>query len=618
MLEFYPMPTNLNPVGGSLYSLQQNHGGARFLDNPNPGSMTANGSNSLHLSNNNNNNSISGNNSPTTTASLTGQQQQHQQQHPHQQHQQHQQQHAASTTPVPINSCPTPTGHSPLNSNSNNNNSNNNNNNGSSNNNLNSACNTLTAAAVAAAAAAVAAPSAAATSVATSQLGGAVAAAIAAAAATTATSAPAATGNGNGNGGSGSGGTAASAAAAAASAAATASAAAASKLSADCSGRTEVGHIKCEKNFELCEGCGQKIHDRFLMNVGEANWHEQCLACCYCGMQLHHTCYVRNSKLYCKMDYDRLFGVKCASCCHAILPQELVMRPIPNFVFHLPCFVCYACRLPLQKGEQFLLRDGQLFCYRHDLEKEMFLAAAAAQHCGFVGLDEEDLLRPRDGRRGPKRPRTILTSQQRKQFKASFDQSPKPCRKVREALAKDTGLSVRVVQVWFQNQRAKMKKIQRKAKQSGGSGGSGSGRGTGNSSANDDKDTNDKDDKCVKQELGGDSSGYLGAMDNTFASQPLNPNLPFSPDDYPANSNDSFCSSDLSLDGSNFDPLDDDADSLSLNNLELQSTSSSGNQHSHSHSHSNPHDMLANLNNSLINPIDKLYLMQNSYFSSEH
>ncbi|CAG7828677.1 unnamed protein product, partial [Allacma fusca] len=73
--------------------------------------------------------------------------------------------------------------------------------------------------------------------------------------------------------------------------------------------------------------------------------------------------------------------------------------------------------------------------------------------------------RPRDGRRGPKRPRTILTSAQRRQFKASFEISPKPCRKVREALAKDTGLSVRVVQVWFQNQRAKMKKLQRKAKQ---------------------------------------------------------------------------------------------------------------------------------------------------------
>ncbi|XP_030081458.1 LIM homeobox transcription factor 1-alpha [Drosophila hydei] len=588
MLEFYPMPTNLNQVGGSLYSLQQNHGGARFLDSPsatanvnsnmttaclssnNCNSNNNNGHNNANNSNSNLSANISGNinsnsNNPAATASLTASVISSQQQ------QQLQQQHAVS--PAPINSCPTPTGHSPISSSSSNNNNNNNNSKSQ-----NSACNTLTAAAAAAATTATAAVSA---------------------------SSAAATG---------SGATAASAAAAAATASALALASA-SKLSADCSGRTEVGHIKCEKNYELCEGCGQKIHDRYLMNVGDANWHEQCLACCYCGLQLHHTCYVRNSKLYCKLDYDRLFGVKCAGCCHAVLPQELVMRPIPNYVFHLPCFVCYACRLPLQKGEQFMLRDGQLFCYRHDLDKEMFLAAAAAQHCGFVGLDEEDLLRPRDGRRGPKRPRTILTSQQRKQFKASFDQSPKPCRKVREALAKDTGLSVRVVQVWFQNQRAKMKKIQRKAKQNGGAtSGSGSGRGNSNAGASDDKDASEKDEKCVKQEHGVDNVGFLGGMDSAFASQPLNPNLPFSPDDYPANSNDSFCSSDLSLDGSNFDQLDDDADSLSLNNLELQSTSSSGNHNQHS----NPHDMLANLNTSLINPIDKLYLMQNSYFSSDH
>uniref|UniRef100_A0A915D9C6 B9 domain-containing protein 1 n=1 Tax=Ditylenchus dipsaci TaxID=166011 RepID=A0A915D9C6_9BILA len=51
---------------------------------------------------------------------------------------------------------------------------------------------------------------------------------------------------------------------------------------------------------------------------------------------------------------------------------------------------------------------------------------------------------------------------QRKAFKYAFDRGPKPSRKVREQLAKDTGLSVRVVQVWFQNQRAKMKKEHRK------------------------------------------------------------------------------------------------------------------------------------------------------------
>ncbi|XP_018801461.1 PREDICTED: LIM homeobox transcription factor 1-beta [Bactrocera latifrons] len=377
-----------------------------------------------------------------------------------------------------------------------------------------------------------------------------------------------------------------------------------SELSAGCNGRTEVGQVKCEKNYEICEGCGQKIHDRYLMNVGESNWHEHCLSCCYCGIQLFNTCYVRNSKLYCKHDYERLFSIKCTFCCHPILPHEMVMRPIPAFIYHLPCFICYICRLPLQKGEQFLLRDGQLFCCRHDLEKELYLATA--QHCGFVGLDDDDLMRPRDGRRGPKRPRTILTSQQRKQFKASFDQSPKPCRKVREALAKDTGLSVRVVQVWFQNQRAKMKKIQRKAKNGGGNGGAVSSR------SGDEKDMG-KDDKDIKQECGiaGVDGAYLSLGDSGFGSQPLNPNLPFSPDDYPHNSNDSFCSSDLSLDGSNFDQLDDDTDSLSLNNLELQSTGSSGNQHS------NPHDIIANLSTSLVNPIDKLYLMQNSYFNVE-
>lgn len=141
----------------------------------------------------------------------------------------------------------------------------------------------------------------------------------------------------------------------------------------------------------------------------------------------------------------------------------MVMRA-QQHVFHLPCFVCVVCCQPLQKGEQFVLRAGQLFC-RQDFEKEMYLMQHSVSHSSEDDLLLDDGIRPRDGRRGPKRPRTILTSAQRRQFKQSFEVSPKPCRKVREALAKDTGLSVRVVQVWFQNQRAKMKKIQRKAKQ---------------------------------------------------------------------------------------------------------------------------------------------------------
>lgn len=99
----------------------------------------------------------------------------------------------------------------------------------------------------------------------------------------------------------------------------------------------------------------------------------------------------------------------------------------------------------LQKGEQFAFRGGQLIC-RLDLEKESYVSQPFDDDYII-----EEHVRSRDGRRGPKRPRTILTSSQRRQFKASFDQSPKPCRKVREALAKDTGLTVRVVQVDINN-----------------------------------------------------------------------------------------------------------------------------------------------------------------------
>jgi LIM homeobox transcription factor 1 len=125
----------------------------------------------------------------------------------------------------------------------------------------------------------------------------------------------------------------------------------------------------------------------------------------------------------------------------------MVMKIQNSFVYHVNCFICCNCNQPLQKGEQFAFRGGQLLC-QADFEKESFMPQAYDDDY----VIEEHHVRSRDGRRGPKRPRTILTSSQRRQFKASFDLSPKPCRKVREALAKDTGLSVRVVQVWFQNQ----------------------------------------------------------------------------------------------------------------------------------------------------------------------
>ena len=59
----------------------------------------------------------------------------------------------------------------------------------------------------------------------------------------------------------------------------------------------------------------------------------------------------------------------------------------------------------------------------------VLVAGLGDDHLGYEDLGGG---RPRDGRRGPKRPRTILTAAQRRQFKASFEVSPKPCRKVRQ------------------------------------------------------------------------------------------------------------------------------------------------------------------------------------------
>ncbi|GLV33962.1 uncharacterized protein CBL_11155 [Carabus blaptoides fortunei] len=163
-----------------------------------------------------------------------------------------------------------------------------------------------------------------------------------------------------------------------------------------------------------------------------------------------------------RVNVRALYGKKCLGCSERIGAEELVMRA-SDIVFHVRCFTCVVCTGRLQKGDQFVIKQGQLFC-RPDYEKEVEMFQSYAQ--GDFMCDE--LMHPtrtQDGRRGPKRPRTILTTQQRRAFKASFEVSPKPCRKVRETLAKETGLSVRIVQVWFQNQRAKMKKIQKKARQ---------------------------------------------------------------------------------------------------------------------------------------------------------
>ncbi|XP_038827217.1 LIM/homeobox protein LMX-1.2-like isoform X2 [Salvelinus namaycush] len=228
----------------------------------------------------------------------------------------------------------------------------------------------------------------------------------------------------------------------------------------------------------VCEGCQRPISDRFLMRVNESSWHEECLQCAVCQQPLTTTCYFRDRKLYCKIDYQQLFATKCSGCLENIAPTEFVMRAL-ECVYHLGCFCCCVCDRQLCKGDEFVLKEGQLLC-KSDYEREKELLSSMSPDASDSEKSEAEELdgKPEKGSGGqgkgsddgkdprrPKRPRTILTTQQRRAFKASFEVSSKPCRKVRETLAAETGLSVRVVQVWFQNQRAKMKKLARRQQQ---------------------------------------------------------------------------------------------------------------------------------------------------------
>ncbi|KAM8987151.1 LIM homeobox transcription factor 1-alpha-like isoform 1-T1 [Ara ararauna] len=364
------------------------------------------------------------------------------------------------------------------------------------------------------------------------------------------------------------------------------------------------------KMREVCAGCDTPISDRFLLRVNERSWHEACVKCAVCLQPLAGTCYSRNRQLYCKHDYEKLFQTKCSSCLKAIAPSELIMRVLEN-VYHVHCFYCCECERRLQRGDEFVLKEGQLLC-RSDYEKEKeMLSAISPAPTESVKSEDEDgghshgkgSEESKDHKRS-KRPRTILTTQQRRAFKASFEVSSKPCRKVRETLAAETGLTVRVVQVWFQNQRAKMKKIARRQQQQQqqqqqeqdqlGNPRLGTGRGTGRNSRQSNDDSED--------------STSVHGLDGLMVPYPRIPQQQLLPLDQNGYSTDLYRQglTPPQLPGDHLHPYDSegvfhDMDSDSISHLGdcLLSTPE------------------ANLLQARVgNPIDRLYSMQSSYFTS--
>ncbi|XP_059618064.1 LIM/homeobox protein Lhx3 isoform X1 [Phlebotomus argentipes] len=203
-----------------------------------------------------------------------------------------------------------------------------------------------------------------------------------------------------------------------------------------------------EATIPKCGGCQELILDRFILKVSDRTWHAKCLQCSECHAQLNERCFAKNGQLFCKDDFFKRYGTKCSSCDLGIPPTQVVRRVHAN-VYHMQCFACVICARQLNTGDEFyLMEDRKLLC-KPDYE--------AAKTKG-VYIDGS-----LDGDQPNKRPRTTITAKQLETLKSAYNNSPKPARHVREQLSQDTGLDMRVVQVWFQNRRAKEKRLKKDA-----------------------------------------------------------------------------------------------------------------------------------------------------------
>ena len=54
-----------------------------------------------------------------------------------------------------------------------------------------------------------------------------------------------------------------------------------------------------------CASCHASIDDKYILNLMNMYWHEECLVCSQCGCLLNQTCFFKNGQLFCKDDYLR-------------------------------------------------------------------------------------------------------------------------------------------------------------------------------------------------------------------------------------------------------------------------------------------------------------------------
>ena len=274
-------------------------------------------------------------------------------------------------------------------------------------------------------------------------------------------------------------------------------------------------HHDCNSNNgKACAVCNQNIIRDDFFTVRDMAHHPKCLQCAECSDYLTDKCFYRDERYFCRRDYYRLTSSPKCKGCENHIDYGQNAYPVGDYRFHAECFACSVCKAPVAKGSNGLCSaDGNVYCEEHIFmsgrmktpnemyEKDSGIEADIANpsnadpyrmfepqqqphlphshHHPMIesatppskspsqNNDNEEAdsdgerCKNDDGKGENKRrgPRTTIKAKQLEMLKAIFNTHPKPTRIMREQLAKDTGLPMRVIQVWFQNKRSKEKRL---------------------------------------------------------------------------------------------------------------------------------------------------------------
>uniref|UniRef100_A0A336LI30 CSON011495 protein n=1 Tax=Culicoides sonorensis TaxID=179676 RepID=A0A336LI30_CULSO len=279
-------------------------------------------------------------------------------------------------------------------------------------------------------------------------------------------------------------------------------------------------NIFSHKFPNICAQCCKPIQDRYFLSAVEKKWHIGCLFCCICKKSLDKagSCFSKDENIYCKVDYFRIFGARrCSKCLASISSTELVMRA-KQLVFHVSCFSCEVCNTHLTKGDQYAIKNSSILCRMHfdkvvedqttnfmsmqtKYAKSLDITSTQSAeepnvYGGFFNSSNvETPQQPRQKGRPRKRKhkdiermtanldlnkeylelgfsrdslsnssrakrmRTSFKHHQLRAMKSYFAINHNPDAKDLKQLSQKTGLPKRVLQVWFQNARAKFRRV---------------------------------------------------------------------------------------------------------------------------------------------------------------